>query len=71
MIWETVPRATKAAGGSSSGIHVGRSRTGATLAEVWRNVGGTASARSVTGGGVLGLVEGKVSHLQTVGHFCG
>jgi len=64
-------RATKAACGSSSGIHVGRSRTGTTLAEVWRNVGGTASARSVTGGGVLGLVEGKVSHLQTVGHFCG
>ena len=43
-------------------IHVG------TSAEVRRNVGSTA--RGATLGGVLGVLEGQVAHLQTVGHDC-
>lgn len=32
---------------------------------------GSASGRGRVGGRVLRIVEGKVSHLQTVGHICG
>jgi hypothetical protein len=54
----------------SSGARASGGGGTAALAEVRRNIGGTTLARGVTLGGVLRLVEGKVSHLQTVGHFC-
>ena len=68
----TVPRTTEARA-RRSGISVSTGAGGGTrttLAKVRRNVGSTAH-RGVTLGSVLRLVEGKVSHLQTVGHFCG
>lgn len=62
-----IPSASEASVGASkrgsAAIHVG------TSAEVRRNVGSTA--RGATLGGVLGVLEGQVAHLQTVGHDCG
>lgn len=66
---DILPRASEASVGArasrrrSAAIHVG------TSAEVRRNVGSTA--RGATLGGVLGVLEGQVAHLQTVGHDCG
>lgn len=72
----TVPRATVArAGGRGRAIHVGGASTHGALgvAEVRRDIGGTAlTLRGITPlGSVLGVVDGQVAHLETVGHDCG
>lgn len=70
VIGGTVPRTTETRTGRSSVGGGARTSTRTALAEVRRNVGGTAN-RGVTLGSVLGFVEGKVSHWQTVGHLGG
>lgn len=73
----TVPRTTvaRARGRSSSTVHVTGASARAALgaAEVRRDVGGTTlTLRGVTPlGSVLGVVDGQVAHLETVGHDCG
>lgn len=62
------PRASIAGAGRGSGtVHVGAGAHG-TLTQMGRDVGSAAGAGGRTGGRVLGLIEGKVSHFQTVGH---
>lgn len=71
-VLDTVPRTVKGTTGSRAVSSRARAGGGtAATTEVRRNVGGTSLTRSVALGGVLRLVEGKISHLQTVGHFCG
>lgn len=60
----TSPRASRRRRGST--VHAG---THLTLAEMGRDVGST-SGRGGMVGGMLGFVQGKISHLQAVGHIC-
>lgn len=71
---DTVPRAATVAraGRRGSAVHVAGAHAALGVAEVRRDVGGTTlTLRGVPLGGVLGVVDGQVAHLETVGHVCG
>lgn len=58
------PGASSRSGGCT--VHVGARLA---LTEMRRDVGG-ASGRGTVGRSMLRIVQGKISHLQTVGHIC-
>jgi hypothetical protein len=70
----TVPRATVSrTRRRGRAIHVAGAHAALGVTEVRRDVGGTTlTLRGVAPlGCVLGVVDGQVAHLETVGHVCG
>lgn len=72
----STPGATSLRGGGGGGTRRGRGgtvhvRTHLALAEVRRNIGSATRGGGRRGRRMLRFIEGEVSHLQAVGHFCG